>query len=158
LIADLLARRPVERAPASASSAPSDETDLVCPECGGAIRSFREHGVFRFHCRVGHDFSAESMYAAQDARLESALWTAIRTLEESASLARRLAKNARATGAPGAAARFEARERAASARAERVREAILSLTELDVTPTIGESQPVADEEDARRPKAGERTA
>src|SRR5262245_33761662 len=77
----------------------STPVDLVCPECGGVLRQFDENGVLRFHCRVGHTYSPDALYAAQDGRLEAALWAAIRSLEESASMARRLAQAARDRGA-----------------------------------------------------------
>jgi len=114
----------------AARSRPSTATDLVCPECGGVLRQFAENGVARFHCRVGHDYSGQALYGAQDARLEAALWAAIRSLEESASLARRLARDARARGAAATARRFEARELEAAQRADLIRTALLRLSEI----------------------------
>jgi two-component system, chemotaxis family, protein-glutamate methylesterase/glutaminase len=135
-------RRPEPRTPGSITS------DFVCPECGGVLRMFDDSGVFRFHCRVGHNYSPESLYAAQDARLEAALWAAIRSLEESASLARRLADGARQRRAEATARRFDAREQEAAERADLIRSAILTLSDLEETPPIGEAEPVASEDDA----------
>ena len=131
----------------------SKPTDLVCPECGGVLRAFDEHGIERFHCRVGHDYSPVALAEAYDARLEAALWQAIRTLEESASVSRRLADSARSRGATATAARFDARERDAAERADVVRSAILRLSDLEETPPVGEPEPVATEDDVRRPRA-----
>ena len=154
LLADLISRtEPALRTEPVGRSASSRATDLVCPECGGVLRQFEENGVFRFHCRVGHNYSAESLYGAQDARLEAALWAAIRSLEESASLARRLANSARERGAEVTARRFDTREQDAAERADLVRSAILSLTEYEELPPIGEAEPVAFEDDASRPTA-----
>jgi two-component system, chemotaxis family, protein-glutamate methylesterase/glutaminase len=138
---------------ADATATPSTPTEFVCPECGGVLRAFGEFGIARFHCRVGHDFSPSSLVEAYDARLEAALWEAIRTLEESAALSRRLAKDARSRGAPASAARFDVRERDSAERADVVRSAVLRLSDLEETPSVGEPEPVASEDDARRPRA-----
>jgi two-component system, chemotaxis family, protein-glutamate methylesterase/glutaminase len=154
LLSSLVARREEDVVPQPRRrAAGSKATDLVCPECGGVLRQFEDNGVFRFHCRVGHNYSPEALYGAQDQRLEAALWAAIRSLEESASMARRLANAARDRGAKHTARRFDDREREAAQRADLIRSAILSLSDLDDTPTIGEAQPVASEDDARRPVA-----
>lgn len=128
----------------------SEPTDLVCPECGGVLRDFEENGVVRFHCRVGHNYSPESLFEAHDARLEAGLWAAIRALEESASMSRRLSQSAYARGATATASRFESRERDAAERADLIRSAILTLSDLEDTPTLAEAQPVATEDDRRR--------
>ena len=64
---------------------------FTCPECHGTIWEVRENGEVRFECRVGHSFSPESMAESNDEDVERALWAALRTLEESASLDQRLA-------------------------------------------------------------------
>src|SRR5215210_7981582 len=81
LLADLVRAPAAGRPERPARAAPSAATDLVCPECGGVLRSFEENAVIRFHCRVGHTYSPESLYGAQDGKLEAALWAAIRSLE-----------------------------------------------------------------------------
>jgi two-component system, chemotaxis family, protein-glutamate methylesterase/glutaminase len=157
-LGDLLVRlvqredRPHRRLSEGPSKA-SRSTDLVCPECGGVLRQFAENGVVRFHCRVGHNYSPESLNGAQDARLEAALWAAIRSLEETASLSRRLANDARQRGAETTARRFDDRERGAAERADLIRSAILSLSEYEDTPPIAEAEPVASEDDVNRPIA-----
>ena len=45
----------------------------------------------RFRCRVGHVYSPETMIAAQTDEVDRALWVALRTLEERAAMAYRLA-------------------------------------------------------------------
>jgi two-component system, chemotaxis family, protein-glutamate methylesterase/glutaminase len=64
---------------------------FTCPECHGTIWEVRDSGEVRFECRVGHSFSPESMAESNDEDVERALWAALRTLEESASLDQRLA-------------------------------------------------------------------
>ena len=75
----------------------------------------------RYRCRVGHAFSPDSMSGALDDALETALWSALKTLEESARLARRLAENESVKGHDWMAERFRAREKEARSRAEVIR-------------------------------------
>ncbi len=71
-----------------------------CPNCGGVLWEIEDNDILRFRCRVGHAFSVESMFAGQSESVESALWVALKNLQESADLTRRLAQNARIHGHP----------------------------------------------------------
>ncbi|MGA7615271.1 MAG: chemotaxis protein CheB [Thermoanaerobaculia bacterium] len=112
-----------------------------CPDCGGVLWEVTEENVLRYRCRVGHAFSPETMLEAQGETLEGALWAALATLDESATLARRLAEQHRGRGLPWIAQRFEEREQIARERASLVRQALLgvSLHEIPVAP---EEEPV----------------
>jgi two-component system chemotaxis response regulator CheB len=63
---------------------------FTCPECGGALWEL-EGGAPRFRCHVGHAYSMHTLASEQTVRVEAALWAALRSLEESERLARRLA-------------------------------------------------------------------
>jgi two-component system chemotaxis response regulator CheB len=67
---------------------------FTCPECGGAVWELQSGELIRYRCHVGHAFTAENMITAQAQTLESALWSAIRSLEEKAELCQRLADRA----------------------------------------------------------------
>ena len=90
-------------------SASGEPSGLTCPECGGAL--WERPGVrpIHFRCRTGHAYSPESLLAKQDDALDAAFWAALRSLEESASLSRRMAKRARERGNLAASARYEQR-------------------------------------------------
>jgi two-component system chemotaxis response regulator CheB len=66
----------------------------VCPECSGTLWEIGEgaEGLVRFRCRVGHAYSADTMDLAQGTAVETALWTALRALEERVQLKRMLAE------------------------------------------------------------------
>jgi two-component system chemotaxis response regulator CheB len=70
-----------------------NRTAYTCPECHGVLWEVGENAK-HYRCRVGHTFSMSSLVEAQDGDQERALFAALRTLEESGSLARRLAEGA----------------------------------------------------------------
>jgi two-component system, chemotaxis family, protein-glutamate methylesterase/glutaminase len=109
--------------------------DLSCPECGGALQEVAVGSLRRYRCRVGHVLSPESLLNGQGIALESALWAAVRTLEETATVSRRLAERSRQSGAEAAARRFEARQVDAAQRADVVRQAIGAFEETLNEPT-----------------------
>ncbi|HTY30249.1 chemotaxis protein CheB [Mycobacterium sp.] len=63
----------------------------TCPDCNGSLVSISE-GNFR--CQVGHAWTADAFLAARDREVEGALWVALRSLQEKARLARKMADNA----------------------------------------------------------------
>ena len=67
---------------------------FACPDCGGVLWEIVESGFLRFRCRVGHAFTAKYLEAEQRHLIETALWAALRALEESASLSGRMANRA----------------------------------------------------------------
>jgi len=89
-----------------------------CPACGGVLY---ERPPDQLLCRLGHRYSAQALSASQESVIEDALWTALRTLEESASLASRVRDRAAARGDRAMAHRFEARRAGAEVRAGRIR-------------------------------------
>ena len=69
-------------------------TSFICPECNGPLWESPEPEVPHYRCLVGHAFSAENLLAGESESIERAMWVAIRTLEERASLLIRLAQRA----------------------------------------------------------------
>ncbi len=84
---------------------------LTCPQCQGALWELREGKLFRYRCRVGHAFTAETLEQAQTEQLEHALWSAVRALEEKASLLGKLGETAHQRKHDLAARQFEVRAR-----------------------------------------------
>ena len=69
-----------------------------CPECGGVLWEIQDESLLRFRCRVGHAFSIDSMMAEQSDAIEEAMWVALKTLEEQASISRKMAEESRRAG------------------------------------------------------------
>jgi two-component system, chemotaxis family, protein-glutamate methylesterase/glutaminase len=80
---------------------PYPPSPFTCPECGGALWEVSSEGkLLRYRCHVGHGYTGEALEAQQAQEVESALWTALRTLEESAAIRRRLAEQAQSANLP----------------------------------------------------------
>lgn len=124
-------------------------SEFSCPECGGVLHELHNDDIVRFRCRVGHAFSAESTLAEQAEALETALWSALNTLEESASLSQRMARRAQQSGRDWMARRFEEKAREAQQHAQTIREVLLKdSSELPDAPLPGK-----DRDDGPRPGA-----
>jgi two-component system chemotaxis response regulator CheB len=67
---------------------------FTCPECHGTLWELKDE-LLRYRCHVGHTYSIGNLDVAQGEKVESALWSALRALEERGALARRLAKQSR---------------------------------------------------------------
>ena len=104
-----------------------DPTLLTCPDCGGVMLERSEGGVVRFACQVGHAYSPESLDEEQGEALESALWTAIRTLDERADLLRRMARRAGRFGSDNTVDRLTVKAKTASDHADEIRGTLLRL-------------------------------
>ena len=104
-------------------------SEFSCPECGGVLWEIQDGKLQRFRCRVGHAFTAESVQAAQQDKLEEALWTALKTLEEQVSLSRRMLQHATQNGHDWLARTFEQRMLDAEQRANTIRDALIEQKE-----------------------------
>lgn len=102
---------------------PGDPSPYSCPECGGVLWVV-PRGVTEFRCRVGHRYTHEALDGEQEAVIEDALWTALRALEEQASLADRVARRASSRAEGTVTDRFVERRDDSLRRAERIRQAL----------------------------------
>lgn len=109
---------------------PGDPSILTCPDCGGVLWELQEDNIIRFRCHVGHAYSIESLLAEQADDVERALWSAVRALEEKASLARRMATRASQQKLAKSAAQFSERAEEAKQNADLVRQMILQQPDL----------------------------
>lgn len=73
---------------------------ITCPDCDGPIFETQDL-VLRFACIAGHSYSPETMRIAHAKKLENALWSAIATFEEHATVLRRLARNGNGSNGEG---------------------------------------------------------
>lgn len=106
---------------------PGDPSGWTCPDCHGSLFAIDEGGFLRYRCRVGHAWSADSLLAQQSASLETALWVALRTLEEKVSLTLEMGRRARSRGHPLTSEQFERHAEEAQRSAGVLRELIASF-------------------------------
>jgi two-component system chemotaxis response regulator CheB len=66
-------------------------TRLSCPDCSGGLAEIELTELRYYRCHVGHQYSPQSLEAAQREAAEAKLWAAAAALEEHAALARHLA-------------------------------------------------------------------
>jgi two-component system, chemotaxis family, protein-glutamate methylesterase/glutaminase len=104
---------------------PGRPSGFSCPDCNGVLWQIQDGGLERYRCRVGHAWSPESLLTQQSEALEAALWVALRSLEERAALARKLAEPARRRGHSITATRFEEQATEAQQAARLVRDLLL---------------------------------
>jgi two-component system chemotaxis response regulator CheB len=109
-------------------STPGEPAPFACPTCGGTLWEASDDAMLRFRCRVGHAFGAETLLHSQGQRVEEALWTALRALEERRALALRVAARLRSTGLARRAERYERSAEEAEANARVLHDALLGQT------------------------------
>ena len=78
-----------------------------CPDCGGVLWTVDDDQLHEFRCRVGHSWWPDELLELQRTSVEGAMWSALRTLEDRATLAQRLADRSAAEGRPIGARHFE---------------------------------------------------
>ena len=107
---------------------PGHPSGYSCPDCSGGLFVIDEDDVLRFRCRVGHAWTAESLVSQQSSAMETALWMALRGLEEKASLTRDMSRRAADRGHRHTAEMFDAQYRAALTSARLMRQLMAALT------------------------------
>ena len=105
---------------------PGSASGFACAECHRALWELQDGDLIRYRCRVGHALTADTLVAEQGESLETALWTALRALEERSALARRLAARSREVGNAQLAARYEERVHEGDQSALLIRQMLLS--------------------------------
>jgi two-component system, chemotaxis family, protein-glutamate methylesterase/glutaminase len=99
-----------------------------CPECSGVLWEIQDGDLVRYRCRVGHAFSPDSMQQGQMEEIESALWLAVKTLQESITLSKKLMERASQRSLTSVAAHWEERIKTAEEKIEVLRR-ILMMSE-----------------------------
>jgi len=86
-------------APGTPSDQPGRPVAISCPDCSGGMNLVNVGAAITYTCHVGHIWSPQTLIAAQQHKIEQALWTAVSMLEEQAGIHEELAGRAiRASG------------------------------------------------------------
>lgn len=111
-----------------------EPSQFACPECGGVLWEIDQEGMTRFRCRVGHAYTAKHLHAEQRQAIEAALWSALRALEESASLYRRMAGKPTLSNNSLTRRSYQERAENAEMNARTLREFLVHVNLPDVEP------------------------
>jgi len=101
------------------------QTFFICPQCNGPVWKTQAGGGPRFRCHVGHSYTAETFYLEQEAAVDRAMAVALRSMEDSASLAQEMAAIAEHSGDTTMAKMHRYTSRQAAADASVIRSLIL---------------------------------
>jgi two-component system chemotaxis response regulator CheB len=101
-----------------------EPSPYVCPDCKGGLWMISDSRPVRYRCHTGHAFTLRSLQHAQSEGNDSALWGAIRGLQEETMLLRDMARMSHGEGDHAEAARLEAAAERISMQAGRLRELV----------------------------------
>jgi two-component system chemotaxis response regulator CheB len=113
---------------------------LACPECNGSLWEIQNGGPVRYRCHVGHTFTASTLLAEKANTFETALWEALRALEERAMLARRMALHANNRGSLRSVARFEQQAETVEQHAATLRRMLIEEEPPKVLPATDQTE------------------
>jgi two-component system, chemotaxis family, protein-glutamate methylesterase/glutaminase len=99
----------------------------VCPDCGGALFENDNFPIPHFRCRIGHAYSLNALLAGEDDLLETALWAAVRALQENAELKDRTAAMLERNGKNSNAARIREDAKAQMEQSSLLRKRIIEV-------------------------------
>jgi len=111
--------RPMEHLSAIGSPSP-----FVCPDCNGGLWEIEGARPRRFRCHTGHAYTLRSLQEAQAGGTDTALWNAMRALEEKEMLLREVAHQNLEEGNEHEAARLQVMAHAVAGHASLLRQLI----------------------------------
>lgn len=68
-----------------------EQSDFVCPDCGGGLWSIKNDPTHRYRCYTGHVYTERILQDMQDLKIEESIWVSIRMLEEKRNMLQLLA-------------------------------------------------------------------
>jgi len=132
--------RDIDLATVQPDALPDPPSTFVCPECGGTLWGVDEGGLKRYRCHTGHGFTVDTLLAAQNGKLEHALWSAVRVLMERAALHRQMAQRTSQRGMTSSAEKYQERAKQEEQHANCIREM------LSKQPQAAEPMPPAEDQ------------
>jgi two-component system chemotaxis response regulator CheB len=101
-------------------------TTYSCPDCNGSMWQIGDGEPLKLRCHVGHSFTGEVLSTGQNRNIETALWTAIRLMEEKVTFSRQLAERKREQSMQDGADVYEREAGALDEQITKLRDIIVS--------------------------------
>lgn len=115
---------------------------FTCPECSGVLTQLTDGTIRRYRCHTGHAYSADALVESATEQVESRLWSAVRSLDETVLLLNQLGEELARSGDTRAAEFCFGKAREAYERSQPLREAALRAEPTSEDEARGEQTPV----------------
>ena len=99
---------------------------FTCPDCGGSLWEIKEGRLVRYRCHVGHGFTIDSLRDGMDDKIEEAMWTALRAIEEAIELRGKMHARAKRNQLSGFISNLEGEIATFKARADALRSLLIA--------------------------------
>ncbi len=125
-------------------------TPFTCPECHGVLSTLKDGDRVRYRCHTGHAHSADSLLTSITENIEDSLYSAMRGVEESMMLLNHMGDHFAESNQPRLAALYFQKASEAAARAQLVRQAVLSHEQLSKDSLWQQAEKLEAEESEQR--------
>jgi two-component system chemotaxis response regulator CheB len=122
--------------PGAEIAQPGELVAFSCPDCGGTLWETVSGDASSYRCRVGHAYTINSLLDRHGEAVERALWTAYRTLEERAAIARRVSRRLAGSGRVESAERFERQAQIAERQARELKTVLDAVEPAEAEPQV----------------------
>ncbi len=113
-------------------------SEYTCPDCHAVQMQVDEGAVTRFRCHTGHAVSIKTLLADVNESIDTALWEALRAVEERILLLRHMGRLAQASDDAQTCAECERQAADAAERSESLRALVLDPKLFGHTPRSGD--------------------
>jgi two-component system chemotaxis response regulator CheB len=97
-----------------------------CPDCGGGLWQMKNNGETRYRCHVGHAYTEDGLISTMVLNTETALWTALRIIEERRNLLKTLADKEKTKGNKRVGTRYSQRVKELELQIEHLKQVLFS--------------------------------
>jgi len=101
-------------------------TPFTCPECHGVLVQLMDSNIVRFRCHTGHAFTASALLSEVTASVEEKMWQAMRGLEETTMLLKKIGKHFKDQGHPGLAKVFITKSKMTADKAQIIHDSVFT--------------------------------
>jgi two-component system chemotaxis response regulator CheB len=107
-----------------------------CPDCGGGLWELTENGFNRYRCFIGHSYSEPELARIQTQKIESALWIAVRMMEEKRNLLVKMGENDQKKGLAKMSSDLKRRAVEFESYIKTIKQLLFGISENDAEPLI----------------------